>query len=106
MYGKFQIVTRRFRMRLMPQVLAFSSSLVTLKFSFIKFLKIFDAEFLYKLSYFEPLCLPAKMAAETVIRPIHTCFGRILTANFDKTQVNYSINPLYNELSFDQILVQ
>ena len=33
-------------------------------------LKIFDAEFPYKLSYFEPLCLPAKMAAETVIRSI------------------------------------
>ena len=33
-------------------------------------LKIFDAEFPYKLSYFEPLCLPARMAAETVIRSI------------------------------------
>ena len=58
----------------MPKTLAFSSSLVTLKFSIHNIfetralLKIFDAEFPYKLSYFEPLCLPAKMAAETVIR--------------------------------------
>ena len=33
-------------------------------------LKIFDAEFPYKLSYFEPLCLLAKMAAKTVKRRI------------------------------------
>ena len=33
-------------------------------------LRIFDAEFPYKRSCFEPLCLPAKMAAETVNRPI------------------------------------
>ena len=45
----------------MPQILAFSSSLVTLKFSIHNFLKsrlllkILDAEFPYKLSYFEPL---------------------------------------------------
>ena len=54
------------------KILAFSSSLVTLKFSFHNFfktrvlLKIFDTEFSYKLSYFKHLCLPAKMAAETV----------------------------------------
>ena len=60
----------------MPQTLAFSSSLETLKFSVHNtfeirlLLKIFDAEFPYKLSYLEPLCLPAKMAAETVIRSI------------------------------------
>ena len=60
----------------MPKILAFSSSLVTLKFSVHNIfetrvlLKIFDAEFPYKLSYFEPLCLPAKMAAETVIRSV------------------------------------
>ena len=29
-------------------------------------LKIFDAEYPHKLSYFEPLCLLAKMAAKTV----------------------------------------
>ena len=64
----------------MPQTLAFSSSLETLKFSVhstfeTRFLfKIFDAEFPYKLSYFEPLCLPAKMAAENVIRPIRVHF--------------------------------
>ena len=57
----------------MPKILAFSSSLVTLKFSVHNIfetrvlLKIFDAEFPHKLSHFEPLCLPAKMAAETVI---------------------------------------
>ena len=33
-------------------------------------LKIFDAEFPYKLFYFEPLCLLNKMAAKTVKRPI------------------------------------
>ena len=60
----------------MPQILSFSSSVVTLKFSIHNLfktavlLKIFDAEFPYKCSYFEPLCLPAKMAAETVIRSI------------------------------------
>ena len=60
----------------MPKILAFSSSLATLKFSVHNFfetrvlLKIFETEFSYKLSYFEPLCLPAKMAAETVKRPI------------------------------------
>ena len=62
----------------MPQILAFSSSLVTLKFSIHNFfktrvlLKILDAEFPYKLSFFEPLCLPANMAAETMKRPIIT----------------------------------
>ena len=60
----------------MSKIFAFSSSVVTLKFSVHDIfetrvlLKIFDAEFPYKLSYFEPLCLPAKMAAETVIRSI------------------------------------
>ena len=61
----------------MSKIFAFSSSIVTLKFSVHDvfetrvLLKIFDAEFPYKLSYFEPLCLPAKMAAETVIRSIN-----------------------------------
>ena len=61
----------------MPQILEFSFSLVTLKFSIHNvskarmLLEIFEAEFPYKRSdYFEPLCLPAKMAAETVIRSI------------------------------------
>ena len=60
----------------MPQILAFSSSLVTLKFSVHNFFKtrvlskIFEAEFPYKRSYLGPLCLLAKMAAKTVIRPI------------------------------------
>ena len=64
----------------MPKILAFSSSLVTFKFSVRNIfetrllLKIFDADLPYKLSYFEPLCLPAKRAAETVIRSIkHVC---------------------------------
>ena len=58
----------------MPQILAFSSSLITLKFLFHNFfktrvlLKIFDPKFSYKLSYFKHLCLTAKMAAETVTR--------------------------------------
>ena len=63
----------------MPKILAFSSCLVTLEFQFITFLKlecmllkIFDAEFPYILSYFEPLCLPAEIAAKTVKRPIET----------------------------------
>ena len=56
----------------MPQILVFSFSLVTLEFSIHNFLKprilleIFDAEFPYKLSHFEPLCLLNKMAAKTV----------------------------------------
>ena len=59
----------------MPQIFAFSSSLLTLKFSIHNaktkvLLKVFDAELPYKRSCFEPLCLPAKMAAETVKRPI------------------------------------
>ena len=62
----------------MPKISAFSSSLVALKFSVYNFyetrvlLKILEAEFPYKLSYFEPprLCLLAKMAAETVRRPV------------------------------------
>ena len=48
----------------MPEILTFSSTLVTLKFSihitFLKtgvLIKIFEAKFPYKLSYFEPLCL-------------------------------------------------
>ena len=49
----------------MPKILAFNSSLVTLKFSVHNFLEtrvllqIFDAEF-HTNSYFEPFCLPAK----------------------------------------------
>ena len=61
----------------MPQILAFSSSFVTLKFSVSNpfktrvLLKIFDAEFPFKYSNilgYLALCLPAKMAAEIVIR--------------------------------------
>ena len=61
----------------MPKILASISSLITLKFSIHNFfktsvlLKIFDAKFPYKLSYFEPPYLPAKMATETIVkRPI------------------------------------
>ena len=60
----------------MPKILALSSSLITLKFSVPNLLetrvlfKIFDAKFPYKLSYFEPLCLLAKMAVKTVKMPI------------------------------------
>ena len=69
--GKIQIVTRRFRTWQHRQILAFSFSLVTLKFSVHNFfVRIFDAEFPYRRSYLEPLCLPAKMAAETVTRSI------------------------------------
>ena len=61
----------------MPQILAFSSSFLTSKFSIHNvfktrvLLKIFDAEFPYKRSCFEPLCPPAKMAAEIVKGPIN-----------------------------------
>ena len=60
----------------MPQILVFGFSLVTLEFSIHNFFKIrmlleiFDAEFPYKLSYFEPLCLLNKMAAKTVKRSL------------------------------------
>ena len=53
-----------------------SFSLVTLEFSVHNnfktrmLLEIFDAEFPYKLSYFEPLCLLNKMATKTVKRSI------------------------------------
>ena len=69
---KFKLWLDAFVCGYMPQILALSSSLEILKFSFHNFfktrvlLKIFDAEFPYKLSYFEPLCLLAKMAAKTV----------------------------------------
>ena len=72
--GKFKLSLDALVCGYMPKILAFSCSLVTLKFSAHNIfetrvlLKIFDAEFRYKLSYFEPLCLPAKMAADTVIR--------------------------------------
>ena len=62
---KIQIVSRRFRTRLHASNFGIQF-LVTLEFSFHNFLKtivkIFDAEFPYKRSYFEPLCLPAKRA--------------------------------------------
>ena len=48
----------------MSKIFAFSSSIVTLKFS------VHDV-FETRVNYFEPLCLPAKMAAETVIRSIN-----------------------------------
>ena len=62
----------------MPKILVFSSSLVTLNVSVHNFfetrllLKISDAEFPYKLSYVEPLCLLAKIAAKTVKRRVFT----------------------------------
>ena len=71
---KFKLWLDAFVYGYMPQILAFSSSLPTLKFSIYNFfktkvlLKIYDAELPYKLSYFEPLCLLAKMAAKTVTR--------------------------------------
>ena len=42
-------------------------------------IKLVWPEFQYKHSYFKPLCLPAKMAAKTIIRPIiiklvNSCF--------------------------------
>ena len=58
------------------KILVFSFSLVILEFSIHNFFKtrilleIFDAEFPYKLSYFEPLCLLNKMATKTVKRSI------------------------------------
>ena len=80
---KFKLLLDTFVCSYMPQTLAISSSLETLRFSVHStfetrlLLKIFDAEFPYKLSYFEPLCLPAKMAAET-IRSIWYCFETLL----------------------------
>ena len=53
-------------------------------------LKIFDAEFPYKFSYFEPLCILAKMAAKTVIRPVENKFL------FSKiTLLHYSFSAKY-----------
>ena len=70
------IVTRRFHMRLPASNFGIQFLSRNIKFSIHNFfntrvrLKIFDAEFPYKLSYFEPLYLLAKMAAKTVKRPI------------------------------------
>ena len=41
---------------------------------------MFDIEFPYKHSYFEPFCPPAKIASETVIRPIRIRKGTLKTA--------------------------
>ena len=74
---KFKLWLDAFVCGYTPKILAFSSSLVILKVSvhnlFFKIrvlLKIFVAKFPYKRSYFEPLCLLAKMAAKTMKRPI------------------------------------
>ena len=84
----------------MPNILALSSSFVTLKFSVHNFfetrvlLKIFDTEFPCKLSYFDPLCLPAKMAAKTVTRSIYVEIGAVDRhfANFRiKKQAKYGL---------------
>ena len=66
MYGKV------FVCGYIPQILVFSFFLITLEFSIHNFFKtkmlldleIFDAEFPYKLSYFESLCLLNKRAAK------------------------------------------
>ena len=72
MFGKIKIVTRRFRMRLHAS--NFGIQFLSRNFKVINskrlLLKIFDAEFPHKLSYFEPLCLLNKMAAKTVKRSI------------------------------------
>ena len=66
-------------MRLHASNFGIQFSLVTLEFSIHNFFKtrmlleIFDAEFPYKLSDFEPLCLLNKMAAKTVTRSILMC---------------------------------
>ena len=61
----------------MPQIWAFGFSLGALKFSIhniletrVLLLNIFDIEFLYKSSHFEPFCLTTKMASETMVRPV------------------------------------
>ena len=65
----------------MPQIWVFSFSFVTLEFSIHNFFKtrmlleIFGAEFPYKLSYFEPLCLLNKMVAKTVKKSIAKLFS-------------------------------
>ena len=70
----------------MPQILEFSFSFITLKFSNHNIfetrmlLKIFDIQLPYKRSYFEPLSLPARMWSETMIRPIKK-IGRFLNKN-------------------------
>ena len=65
-------------------------------------LKIFDAEFPYILSYFEPLCLLAKMAAKTVIRPIETIsslnvFDQPIPST-SKTLQEWNLQTLFGEL--------
>ena len=77
MFGKTQIVTRYFWMRLATIGSNLGIKfLITLKFSIHYFfktrllLKMFDPEFPYKHPYLEPFCLPAKMVAETVTRSL------------------------------------
>ena len=74
MYGKIQIVTRHFPFRMQLNASNFGIQFLSrkLKFSIYNIfktrvlIKMFHAEFPYKLSYFEPLCLLANMAAKTV----------------------------------------
>ena len=87
----------------MHQILVFSFSLVTFEFSINNFFKtrmlleIFDAEFPYKPSYFEPLCLLNKMAAKNVKRSILS--GLLLEKLVVRSVfVNNSLNYYY--LSF------
>ena len=73
---KFKLWLDAFVCGYINKTLALSSSLVLLKFSVHNFfetkvlLKIFEAEFPYKLSYFVPFCQLTKMAAKTVKWPI------------------------------------
>ena len=87
----------------MPQTLAFSSSLITLKFSVHNIfetrvlLKIFDAKFPYKLSYFEPICLPHQDGGQNrdKVYLLNTCLVKLLHIySYDimyktKTTVNF-----------------
>ena len=94
----------------MRQILVFSFSLVTLEFSIHNFFKtgmlleIFDAEFPYKLSYFDPLCLLNKIAAKTVKRSIGVkgwipAFLYIkLVCNSSETRITFQNHILPNSL--------
>ena len=87
----------------MPQILVFSFPLVTLEFSIHNLFKtrmlleIFDAEFPYKLFYFEPLCLLNKTAVKTVKRSIVTKTNYI-NKNINLPLSSSIFDPLKNTL--------
>ena len=99
-------MTRPFRMRLHASIWVFSFYLVTLELksihNFLKtrmLLEIFYAEFRYRLSSFEPLCLLNKTAAKTVKRSITTTLVRVPSEWRRSPAPPFLLFPVYSPLS-------